>query len=125
MWVFVMRFCREVMTMRFSSFVLFVFGGLGLVAGEAQVRSGPVVANTGTSWDTVVFRDDFDSPGPAPPDPAKWIVNHPPNWWWKQGRTHFPNPDPWLPPSEFPIIKKGALVIKHHLYNPYDLAAVN
>jgi hypothetical protein len=116
--------------MRSSSFVLVVFVGLGLFAGEAQVRSGPVVANTGISWDTVIFRDDFGSAEVSMPNPEYWVINHPPVSWWKQARTHFPNPDPypptgwvgWVPTGEFPRVEKGALVIEHHLYNPYDNA---
>jgi len=72
----------------------------------------------GDSWDSVVFREDCDADGM--PDPSKWVINHPPNWWWVMGRTHFPNPDPWLPTSEFPIVTSGVCRIKHHLYNPYD-----
>lgn len=30
----------------------------------------------GTSWDTVVFRDDFDSSLAGMPDPNTWVVNH-------------------------------------------------
>jgi hypothetical protein len=48
--------------------------------------------------------------------------------WWTQGRTHFPDPNPypptgwegWVPTGEFPRVEEGALVIEHHLYNPYD-----
>ena len=72
----------------------------------------------GDSWDSVVFREDCDADGM--PDPSKWVINHPPNWWWVMGRTHFPNPDPWLPTSEFPVVTSGVCRIKHHLYNPYD-----
>ena len=49
----------------------------------------------GTSWDTVVFRDDFDSSVGGMPDPNTWVVNHPGSWWWVQGRTHFPNQGVW------------------------------
>jgi len=119
--------------MRYSSFVAVVFGGVGLAAGGVEVRSDPAVANTDTSWDTVKFRDDFGSAEATMPDPGKWIVNHPGYWWWVQGRTHFPNPDPhpesgwpgWVPTGEFPRVDKGSLVIEHHLFNPYDLATQN
>jgi len=72
--------------------------------------------------------DDFEYSGV--PDPQKWVVNHPecasPDCtMWSEGRTHFPNPHPWLPDSTFPIVTDGSLFIKHHLYNPYDLADPN
>jgi len=83
----------------------------------------------GVVWDTVVFRDDFNY-GPGPPDPEKWIVNHPECVWpqctqWLQGRTRFPNPTPWLATGEFPIVENGVLVIRHHLFDPYDSGGAN
>ncbi len=74
----------------------------------------------GTSWDTVVFRDDFDSSVGGMPDPSDWVVNRPGEWWWIQGRTHFPNPDPWLPTGEFPRVENGVCIIEHHLHNRFD-----
>jgi len=56
----------------------------------------------GASWDIVVFRDDFDASLGGMPNPDDWVVNHPGAWWWVQGRTHFPNPDPWLSDGKFP-----------------------
>ena len=127
--------------MQYSSFLVVVFGALGLVGGEAEIRSGLVAANTGISWDTVVLRDDFDY-CPGPPDPNKWIINHPDAepplnpWWWTRGRTHFPDPTPkpdsgwqgWVPTGEFPRVERvqkgdeeiGVCVIEHHLFNPWD-----
>lgn len=78
-----------------------------------------------TEWNNVVFREDFDSSVDGMPDPDQWVINHPGEWWWIQGRTHFPNPDPWLPTGEFPRVENGTCVIEHHLYNPYDLATPN
>ena len=75
----------------------------------------------GASWDIVVFRDDFDASVGGMPNPDDWVVNHPGAWWWVQGRTHFPNPDPWLADGKFPRVENGVCSIKHHLYNPYDL----
>ncbi|MEK6674291.1 MAG: glycoside hydrolase family 16 protein, partial [Planctomycetota bacterium] len=85
--------------------------------------------SVGVVWDTVVFRDDFDS-SPGQPDPEKWIINHPECIWpqctqWLQGRTRFPNPTPWLANDEFPIIEDGVLVIRHHLFDPYDSGGAN
>lgn len=79
----------------------------------------------GTTWDTVIFRHDFDVSADGRPDPNVWIINHPGQWWWVQGRSHFPNPDPWLPTGLFPYVENGACVIEHHSYNPYDQADPN
>ncbi len=79
----------------------------------------------GTSWDTVVLRHDFDISVGGMPDPDVWVINHPGVWWWTQGRTHFPNPDPWLATGEFPRVEDGVCVIRHHLFNPYDQGEVN
>lgn len=72
------------------------------------------------SWDTVVFRDDFNGPG-GPLDSDVWIVNQPDSWWWVQGRTFFPSPV-YHPDGPFPRVENGACVIEHHLHNPYDLS---
>jgi len=74
----------------------------------------------GTSWDTVVFREDFDSSVGGMPDPGDWVVNNPESWWWTEGRTHFPCPDPWLATGEFPRVEDGVCIIEHHLYNRWD-----
>lgn len=74
------------------------------------------------SW-ARVFRDDFDSPVDGMPDPNKWVVNHPGEWWWIQGRTHFPDPNSTDGP--FPRVEDGVCIIEHHLYNPYDLGSPN
>jgi hypothetical protein len=79
----------------------------------------------GASWGTVVFRHDFDTSVGGMPDPDVWVVNHPGIWWWTQGRTHFPNPDPWLPTGEFPRVENGICIIRHHHYNPWDLGDPN
>jgi hypothetical protein len=81
---------------------------LGLLAGTPAI---------GTSWDRVVFRDDCDVL-----DPDVWIVNHPGQWWWTQGRSHFPEPST-PPPS--PRAEGGVCVLEHHLYDPWDLADPN
>jgi hypothetical protein len=86
---------------------------IGGVAGQANAE--------------LIFRDDFEYEGE--PDPNKWVVNHPECLWpactqWVQGRTRFPNPDPWVP-NLFPTVKNGACVIQHHLYDPFDQAPVN
>lgn len=78
-----------------------------------------------TSWDTVIFRHDFDTSVEGMPDPDVWVINHPGVWWWTQGRTHFPNPEPWLPNGEFPRVQDGVCIIEHHLYNRYDLGNPN
>jgi len=57
------------------------------------------------------------------PDPNKWVVNHPGEWWWIQGRTHFPDPNSTDGP--FPRVEDGVCIIEHHLYNPYDLGSPN
>jgi hypothetical protein len=72
---------------------------------------------------TLIFLEDFAYSGA--PDPNKWIVNVPGEWWWLQGRTHFPNPDPWLGTGEFPFVAVDRCVIQHHTYNPYDLGPSN
>jgi hypothetical protein len=75
----------------------------------------------GASWDTVLFRDDFDSPLEGMPDADDWVVNDPNSWWRTQGRTFFPSPI-YHPNGPFPTVKNGACVIEHHLHNPYDSA---
>jgi len=76
------------------------------------------------SCDTVIFCDDFSLPDYSPPDPNKWIINHPdalpplnPHWW-VQGRSHFPEPS--TPGAKLPYILDGRCVIEHHLYNNLD-----
>ncbi|MGB2754696.1 MAG: family 16 glycosylhydrolase [Phycisphaerae bacterium] len=71
---------------------------------------------SGAPWNTIVFEDHFDG---GTLDPAKWVINHPGDWWWVQGRTHFPDPDSTTGP--FPHVDGGACVIEHHHYNPYHL----
>ena len=74
----------------------------------------------GDSWDTVVFRDDFDVSVAGMPDPNNWVANYPDFWWWVQGRTFFPSPA-YHPGGPFPQVSNGTCVIEHHLYNPWDL----
>ena len=76
-----------------------------------------------TIWDTVTFREDFNTGVGADnrPDPSVWIVNHPESWWWVQGRTFFPSPT-YHPSGPFPRVESGVCAIEHHLYNPYDLS---
>lgn len=69
------------------------------------------------NWNRVIFRDDCDSL-----DPSVWTINHPGQWWWIQGRTHFP--EPTTPPPS-PRVEAGACVIEHHLFNPWDGADPN
>lgn len=71
------------------------------------------------AWETVVFRDDFNGPA-GPPDPSRWVVNHPQSWWWVQGRSFFPSPT-YHPGAPFPRVENGMCIIEHHLYNPYHL----
>jgi len=71
-------------------------------------------------WGVEVYRDDFDG---VELDPSSWIVNHPGHFWWVQGRSHYP--DPGTTDGPFPYLADGACVVEHHLYNPYDLGAVN
>ena len=81
----------------------------------------------GASWNTVVFRHDFDTSVGDPPDPSVWVVNHPDEWWWVQGRTHFP--DPLSTTGPFPRVDEEGgtrfCVIEHHHYNPWDLGTPN
>jgi hypothetical protein len=70
----------------------------------------------GSPWDTVVFEDDFEG---VALDGSKWIINHPGETWWVQGRTHFPDPETTVGP--FPHVDGGACILEHHLYNPYHL----
>jgi hypothetical protein len=77
----------------------------------------------GAPWDTVVFREDFAGTDGSPPDPARWVVNHPGEWWWVQGRTLFPEPSiaaPATPTHWLPYIENNTCVFEHHLYNPFD-----
>lgn len=74
----------------------------------------------GGSWDTLVFREDFNAPVGGMPDPNTWVVNHPESWWWVQGRTFFPSPV-YHPDGPFPRIDNGICVIEHHHYNPWHL----
>ncbi len=73
------------------------------------------------AWDTVIFRDDFDVPGPL--DPDDWVINHPGYDWWVMGRSHFPNPENTS--GYLPYVENGVAVIEHHHYNPYDLSSSN
>ena len=77
----------------------------------------------GASWDTVVFRDDFDAGVGEDnmPDPSVWVTNHPESWWWVQARTFFPSPTYHLD-GPFPRVENGVCTIEHHLFNPYDEA---
>jgi hypothetical protein len=74
-------------------------------------------------WDTVVFRDDFNTGVGTNnmPDPSVWVTNHPESWWWVQGRTFFPSPI-YHPDGPFPRVENGICTIEHHTYNPYDLS---
>src|SRR3989304_4194612 len=75
----------------------------------------------GDTWDTVIFRDDFDVPGNTP-DPSRWIVNWPGSSWGTLGRTFFPSPV-YHPDAPFPKVEDGKCIIEQHLYNPYDLGS--
>lgn len=96
-----------------------VFAGLFLLLYRTDVFAA--------SWDTVVFRDDFNAPVGGMPDAGSWVVNNPGNSWRTLGRTHFP--DPLSTTGPFPRIEQqGAdqfCVIEHHLYNPWDLGDPN
>jgi hypothetical protein len=81
------------------------------------------VATSEASWDTVVFRDDCDGSTGSPPNATAWVVNHPGNWWWVQGRTQFP--DPLSTTGPFPHVDSGICVIEHHHFNPWDLGNPN
>ena len=96
-----------------------------------QVLAGPC---DGIDFDTVIFRDDFDTVPPCnTPDPSQWVVNHPipPEQpgacWWVQGRTFFPNPlcQPDAPFPHVVEVENGrdnrACEIDHYHYNPYHL----
>ena len=86
-----------------------------------QVFAGPC---DGVNFDTVIFREDFDSLEGVPPDSegrwGRWVVNHPPFWWWVQGRTFFPSPT-YHPAAPFPYVRNGVCVFEHYQYNPYHL----
>jgi len=73
-----------------------------------------------SSWDTLVFRDDFNVPVAGMPDPNIWVVNCPDSWWWVQGRSFFPSPF-YHPSGPFPQVDNGICVIEHHHYNPWHL----
>ena len=94
-----------------------------VLAGALESPAGSV------SWDTVVFEDGFCSAEATILDKDKWIINHPGHDWWKQARTHIPNPGEnnewWLGNGEFPRVEDGACIIEHHLYNRYDLGNPN
>ncbi len=94
----------------------------GIVAAFVLFGCGSVWGDT---CQTVILHDDFDDPPSGMPDPADWVVNHPGEPWWVQGRTHFPDPNPWLGTGEFPRVENGVCIIEHHLYNPYDLGDPN
>jgi len=87
-----------------------------------QVFAGPC---DGINFDTVIFREDFDSLEGVPPDSegrwGRWVVNHPESWWWVQGRTFFPSPT-YHPAGPFPYVRNGVCVFEHYQYNPYHLA---
>ena len=83
----------------------------------------------GISFDTVIFRDDFDTGPPGSiPDPTHWVVNHPDDRWWVLGRTFMPGAT-HHPSGPFPhvvAVENGrdnrACVIEHYHYNPYDIS---
>ena len=73
-------------------------------------------------WDKVVFQDDFSLTSPdGGPDPQKWVINVPEEWWWVQGRTFYPS-SVYHPAGPFPKVDNGICTLEHHSYNPYDLA---
>jgi len=94
---------------------LIVITSMAVVLGSSELRSE-------TNWDTVIFEDDFSAGGPdGQPDPQKWIVNVPEEWWWVQGRSFYPSPV-YHPGATFPQVVNGSCLLEHHSYNPYDLA---
>ena len=96
--------------------------GLSLLVSLLVLTATIAPAGAG-SWETVLFRHDFNTSVNGSPDADVWLVNHPGHWWWTQGRTHFPEPStPGLPS---PRVEDGICVIEHHHYNPWDLGNPN
>jgi len=70
------------------------------------------------AWDTIVFQDQFNYSGP--PDPTKWVINHPGEFWWVPGeqfggRTHFP--ESTTPGAHLPWVDGNALHLEFYQYN--------
>lgn len=94
------------------------FVALVLACGLASdVSAGPC---DGINFNTVIFRDDFTGPNGSLPDPDRWVINHPEEWWWVMGRTFMPSPI-YHPGAPFPQLQDNACVIEHYQYNPYHL----
>ncbi len=86
-----------------------------MIARLSFLSSVFVMFTVGQVFGAPIFRDDFTSPVL---DSSAWVINHPGEWWWVMGRTHFPEPStPGLPT---PRLENGACIIDHYHYNPYE-----